>query len=193
MKRCWRTLMLALCTAAATTGCQKPRHMDPSAMQPPPRAAELDRLEQWVGTWQTTGEMKGCDGKIMHMTGMSTVAWECDRTVLVDRMETVCEEMKDMGKMTMLSVYRWDATEKEYEMNWFDSFGTASDGDMTYNEATKTWHITGDGYNPMYRQNTHFAGSVRMPDSSTMEWIWTVWDAWKMTKLEEGKGTSKRG
>jgi hypothetical protein len=183
---------MALCTAAAI-GCQQPQHsMDPSAMKMPPRAAELDRLEPWVGTWQTSGEMKMPDGKVMHMTGTSTVAWECDRTILVEKMEGSVDEMKDMGKFMMMGVYRWDAKDREYESNWYDNMGTASDGDMTYNAATNTWRMTGDGYNPMHGQNTHFVGEVTMPDNNTMNWTWTVWDSWKMKKLEEGKGTSTR-
>jgi hypothetical protein len=166
--------------------------MDPSAMKPPARPAELDRLEPWVGTWQSTGEMKMSDGKTMHMTGTFTIGWECDRTVLVERMEETCDEMKDMGKIYGLIVFTWDAHEKEYETAFFNNMSMSADGDMKYNEATKTWTMTGEGYNPMLGQKTHWIGKITMPDSSTMEWTWTTWDAWKMKKLEEGKGTAKR-
>ena len=191
MTRSCRILTIYLCAAVAA-GCQQPQHnMDPSAMKMPPRAAELDRLEQWVGTWQGTGEMKGPDGKTMHMASTSTIGWECDRNVLVEKMEGSCEEMKDM-KMVGMVVYRWDANEKEYETTFFDNMGMAADGDMTYNESTKTWKMKGEGYNPMHGQKTHWVGEVKMPDSSTMEWTWATYDAWKMKKLEEGKGTAKR-
>lgn len=190
MKRSWQ-ISMCMCTAMLMVGCAKPQQMDPSAMKMPARAAELDRLEQWVGTWQSTGEMKGPDGKTMHMTSTSTVGWECDRNVLVERMEGTCEEMKDM-KMVGMVVYRWDPNDKEYETAFYDNMGMAADGDMTYNEATKTWTMKGEGYNPMHGQKTHWVGQVKMPDSSTMEWTWETWDAWKMKKLEEGKGTAKR-
>ncbi|HKQ50496.1 MAG TPA: DUF1579 family protein [Phycisphaerae bacterium] len=191
MTRSWRILTVGLCAAAAAVGCAKPQNMDPSAMKMPSRPAELDRLESWVGTWQSTGEMKGADGKTMHITGNSTIGWECDRTVLVEKMEGTCEEMKEM-KMMGMGVYTWDAHEKEYETAYYDNMGTAADGDMTYNESTKTWKMTGEGYNPMHGQNTHWVGEVKFPDSSTMEWTWATYDAWKMKKLEEGKGTAKR-
>lgn len=190
MKRCWRIFTLGLCTAAAV-GCAQPNKMDPSAMKPPSRPAELDRLEPWVGTWTISGDGT-MGGKKMTSTGTATIAWECDRRVLVERMEVTCEEMKEMGKMTGMIVYAWSPHEKEYETNYFNSMGMSADGEMKYNEATRTWHMTGEGDDPMTGAKTHWVGEMKMPDNNTMEWTHATWDAWKLKKLDEGKGTARR-
>src|SRR5262245_15510570 len=79
--------------ASAVIGCNKPQKMDPSAMRPPPRPVELDQLEPWVGSWSTSGDMTMPDGKSMKMSGNSTIAWECDRRVLMERAEGEMEGM----------------------------------------------------------------------------------------------------
>src|SRR5262245_15946328 len=84
MSCCWLGLI----------GCSEKKNMqmDMSAMQPPARPAELDMLNSWVGTWTSTGEMKSGD-KVMNSTGTSTISWELDNRVLVERATGTIPEM----------------------------------------------------------------------------------------------------
>lgn len=185
MKRCGQ--MMCLCLAAAGVGCNQPQKMDMSAMKPPPRPAELDMLEPWVGQWASSGEMT-MGGKTMRMTGTGTIAWDCDRRVLVERAE---EDMGDMGKSSALILYSWNAKDKKFNTYYANSMGMASAGDMTYDERTKTFHMTGKGPNPMTGEMTRFDGYVSMPDNSTMDWRGKESGMWGNT-LGEFKGTAKR-
>ena len=185
------SLCLCCCAAAvAFTGCAKPQ-MDPSAMKPPERPKELDQLEPWVGSWATEGEMTMAEGNTMKMTGTADIAWDCDRNVLVEHMEGASDSMKDM-KMLGLAIYSWNAKKKKFYSYYFNNMPMSAEGNLTYNEATKTWKMTGEGYNPMVGQNTHWVGTITMPDNNTMNWKWTTRDAWKLRKLEEGTGTARR-
>lgn len=188
MKRCWTSVMLCLCIAAAVSGCGQPQKMDMSAMKPPERPKELDQLEPWVGNWTTSGEGTW-EGKPMKATGTSSITWECDRMVLVGRGE---EDSEGMGKSSMLEVYTWNPKTKRFNAHYFNSMGVESHGDMTYDANTKTHHITGKGPDPMTGKTTIFEGDSKMIDSNTYEWTWAMWDGWKIKKTGEGKGTMKR-
>lgn len=191
MKRMEPSLMVCLGAAALLAGCAQPK-MDPAAMKPPERPTELNMLDPWVGTWQVDGEMTMPDGTTMKSTGTANIAWECDRHILVERMEASSPEMKDMGKMYGMIVYSWDAKDKEFDTVYFNNMNMIADGDMKYDEATRTWTMTGEGYNPMAGQNTHWVGEMKMTDNNTMDYTWTTWDSWKMKKLEWGKGTARK-
>lgn len=188
MKRSWRSSVLCMCTAAAVAGCSQQQKMDMSAMKPPERPKELDNLEPWVGSWSNTGEMKMSDGKMMKMTGNSTIAWECDKRVLVERAES---EMEGMGKSSTMILYSWNPKAKSFNAWYCSSMGEASAGEMTYNEKSKTFHITGSGPNPMTGETTRFDGYVTMSDNSTMDWRGKESGMWGNC-LGEFKGTAKR-
>jgi|CXWL01.1.fsa_nt_gi hypothetical protein len=175
-----------MCSIALFAGCSQ-QNMDMSTMKPPERAKELDQLEAFVGTWNTTGEMN-MGGKTIQVTSTETAVWECDKRVLVTRSEC---NIPDMGKMSSIIVYTYDAKEKEFETHFFDSMGMSAKGEMTWCEKTKTWTMTGKGTNPMTGQMTYWTGNMTMPDSSTMNWDWTSKDGWGHV-TESGKGTAKR-
>lgn len=168
-------------------GCSEQK-MDMSSMKPPERPMELNQLDAWVGNWSFTGEGT-MGGQQMKTSGTTTINWECDKRVLVCRGEEECE---GMGKSSMLEVYTWCPKTKKFNAHYFNSMGVESHGCMTYDEKTKTFHITGKGPDPMTGKETIFEGDSRMVDSSTFEWNWCMWDSWKMKKQGEGKGVMKR-
>jgi hypothetical protein len=180
--------VLVLC-GLVLAGCSQQK-MDMSSMKPPVRAAELDMLEPMVGNWSFTGEMKMPDGKVIKNSGTSSSAWECDRRVLVERAEEQMEGMPE--KNYSFAIYTWNPDKKAFNTHYINSMGHESHGMMTYDPATKIYHMTGKGPDPMTGQTSHFDGHFKMIDNSTGEWEFGIWDAWKLSKTMEGKGTITR-
>src|SRR5687767_267141 len=103
--------LVAVGVLAVLVGCAKQTsEMSAADMKPPPRPAELDKLDVFVGKWEEKGEgtIMGKPGKF---TGMSTNTWEVDRSVLIGRGEM---DMGETGKMSALSMWMWDPKAKKY-------------------------------------------------------------------------------
>lgn len=168
-------------------GCESPQPMDMSSMQPPPRAPELDKLGLLIGSWEGSGEcvMPGAEGP-MKNTGKSSITWEADRTVALERFEGSMGESKFSG----LGLWTWDPSAKKYKVFWTDNYGSQSHGEATFDEATRTWKMAMKNAGPM--GNTSGSGTTRLVDDNTMEWSYTEWNALKTKKTMEMKGTSKR-
>lgn len=177
--------------AAGLAGCEQ-KHDGMSmaeAMKPPPRAAELARLDPLEGKWEEVGE---CDmgGQKMSMTGMTTNTWECDRTVMVGRGEMAMADSPD--KMHGLSIWMWDAKDRTYKTFWMDSTGGIAHGTATYDAATNTWKMSAKGRNTHTGETTVGEGTMQMTDHNTMKWAWTEWDSWKLKKIMSMSGTTRR-
>ena len=170
------------------TGCEKPDLSE--MMKPPPRPAELDKLVCWVGSWEGTMEMKipGHD-EVMTGSGTSTVTWEADKWLLLERFEGT---MGDEGTMKGLGVWTWDPKAHKYRVWSFDTFGGVSEGTATYDEETSTWHMKAKSRYLASGQKSVSEGKVKMLDNDTMEWDFTEWDSLKLSKYMEGHGTSRR-
>ncbi len=200
MKRRGQGLMLCMCifSFAAITGCQKPSGQACCDTKggPPPRPCELDKLDSWVGSWASTGEMKMCDGKTMTMNGTSTVAWECDKRVLVEKMsEKISGDPKADGMnmdMNGMVVTAWCCKEKKLKTTYYNNMGEISCGTMTYCDKSHTWCMKGKGLDAMSGKMAIWEGTMKMPDNNTMEWTWTQWDGSHMKKMMHGSGTAKR-
>ncbi len=187
MKRWLKNVMVCLCTAVAIAGCAQPQPMDMSKMKAPERPKELDQLEPWVGNWTMTGEGT-MGGQKMTSTGTANLAWDCDKWVMVERMN---EKMGEMN-MSGLIVWTWCPKKKKFENHYYNNMGEASSGEMTWCEKDKCWCMKGKGTDPMTGQPSIFEGCIKMPDNNSMEFCWSMWDGWHMKKLGEGKGTAKR-
>jgi hypothetical protein len=182
---CWIGLM----------GCseKKKMQMDASAMQPPPRPAELDLMNPWVGRWASTGEAKMPDGQPMNSTGTSEIAWDLDNRFLVEKST---ESMGNMGTVKSVIVFSYNPREKEYEVDYYDSMGSHGEADMHYDASTGAWHMVGEPeYNPMWGKKTVFDMTMTMPDTNTLQFKWAEYEAFlggKGKKLVEGTGTARR-
>lgn len=190
-----RTLSLALgllTALALTAGCQQPAH-DMQA-GPPPRPAELDRLESWAGTWTGTGEctIHTPEGpQKCNVTGTEYATWTCDKRFLMSNCEY--DMGGEIGKMTGISMVTWDAKGGKYRSWWFDSMGTCAEGTMSFDEKNNCWTMKSKGHNPMTGEPTCGEGSFKVSaDGRSMEWTMTEWDSWKLKKSMEMKGTSTK-
>lgn len=184
------------CSFAVLAGCSQQQqgmnNMDPSAMQPPPRPAELDQLNPWVGKWETTAEMTMPDGKKMTGTGSSESAWDLDKRVVIERSTF---SMGEMGTMQGMGIFTYCPVTKKFKTAWFSSMGEASMGTMWWDEAKKCWCMKANYISPMTGEPTEFTGTITMPDNNTMNWEMTestVGFLGMKTKCWEGKGVSKR-
>jgi hypothetical protein len=165
--------------ALLLTGCQQQMSME-EMMKPPPRAAELDKLDEFVGKWELTCDctMKGSD-QPMKCTGTSTATWQCDKRVVVEHGEF---KMGD-EKFTGMGVYTWDPDDKVYRTWWFESSGRVQEGTMSYDEASRAWHM----------KSEHGKGTMKKvgPDSWEMTMTETTGGLFP-EKVMEMKGTCKR-
>lgn len=180
-------LVVAGALGLSLAGCQQPS-LDEMMVQPP-RPAELDRLNAFVGTWECTSEAKMVgSGETMPGRGTSTVTWEADKWLLVERSDNTVGA--ENTKYASLCVWSWDAGARKYRVDFFDNFGGGGSGTATYDEAQQTWHMavkTNYG-----GQSGWSVGTARFTDPNTMQWEHAEWDSLKLTKYLEMKGTSHR-
>lgn len=191
MRRASRFLSVVfLSVPAFLVGCGEPT-CDMEGGGPPPRPAELDRLDMLVGTWEGTAEMSmpGMD-EPMTIRGVNTTKWELDKRFLIEHFEG---DMGEEGKFEGVGVWTWDPKAKVYRNWWFDSYGSFSQGTAKYDEETRTWHMRGQGTNAMTGKPSYGAGTSKSIDDNTQQWTWSEWDNF----LHWGepmtyKGTSQR-
>ncbi|MBU0718164.1 MAG: DUF1579 domain-containing protein [Planctomycetes bacterium] len=183
-------VILTVLVGGLLTGCMPKFTIEELKNMESPRPAELDKLNMFVGTWESTGEAKlgflDTD-KPLKATSTGKVAWECDGRYLIERSKMNMEELGDMEGM---AIYAWDAKAEKFRTWWFDSDGAVEQGTAKYDEKTKTWHFKGKGRSEWGR--THSKGTAKFLDDNNMEWSFTMWDGWKLHKVMEMSGTSKR-
>ncbi len=154
----------------------------------PPRPVELDRLDQLLGKWETTGiiHLAVLDEPI-HTQGRNRAEWTLDRRVLVDDAEL---DMGPLGNVTGQTLWTWDDSIGKYRMWWFDSLGETSQAVVTYNDRTRTWHMKATGVK--YGQRTGGRGTIHHVDDDTLEWTWFESDTLGFITFAEMHGTSRR-
>lgn len=168
------SVLVAGLTAVALVGCAEPEPMDMQEMQPPPRPAELDRLNCFVGTWEGKYEVKipGTE-EPMTSTGQSVAKWSLDDMFLI---EEGTYDMGDMGTMTMMAIWGWDPQAKKYRTWWFSNWGEASTGTVEYEEEEKTWEMEAKWFDAMSGKMAYGEGETKMVDENTMAWSFKQWD-----------------
>jgi hypothetical protein len=181
---------LAAVVAAMLIGCQQPQVDMAEMVKAPPRPAELDRLDMLVGAWEGTAEMKvvGSD-EVVTSKGVETISWDADKWVLLSHFQYA---MGDDEEMKGLEIWTWDAKAGKYRIWSFDNSGYCESGTATYDEETRTWHFKGKSRSTVTGESFVGKGSAQMVDDNTQEWNYTIWDGWKLRKLMEFKGTSRR-
>lgn len=189
-----RVLSVAcLCLAGASiVGCQQKEISMEEAMKPPPRPAELDMLGNWVGNWNGSGDMTMYtkDGpQKMTATYSERIEWIAGSQFLLARSEM---NMGEGETMQMAAVFGWDRNEKEFRGWEFMSNGDTSTMEMEYDKEAGHWDMEGRGKNPMTGEPTYSQGTMKMVDDNTIEWQFTMWDSWKLKKIMDGKGTSRK-
>ncbi len=182
-----RVALIALGVVAGA-GCMPRMDIQAIKQMQPERPAELDRLDMLLGEWETSGEVRmAVLDEVLSVTGSNSATWELDKRMLVERAEL---DMGELGKMTGMSIWWWDARARRFRMWWFDSFGEISEAAVRYDEASQTWHMSAKGQK--YGHATSGRGTLRRIDENTLAWTWNEYDALGLIKLATMKGTSHR-
>ncbi|MEK6675089.1 MAG: DUF1579 family protein [Planctomycetota bacterium] len=181
--------LMSLAIMVVSTGCSCPGG---EAMPKLKRTVEVERLEQFVGNWQGTFEMKALGEKEpIKGSGTSSATWaNADKTMLHERFTG---EMGDMGKMEGIGVWMWDAKAKKYRNWWFEDVGTAGCGSTRYNEKTKTWHMRTCSRNTEMGFRTVGRGTIKAVDDNTLQWTFRDYIPFPLTNLPLMKVVSWSG
>ena len=188
IRRTFPCLIVIACAGIVLTGCTPTFTIEEIKEMRPARPAELDKLNMFAGEWVSTGEatMTGLD-EVLKSTGTTESTWGCDGWCLVERSTM---NMGELGGMTGLGVWTWDAKAKKYRSSWADDWGTTGRATAKYDDETRTWTMKAKGTGPMGKSVGK--GTATFVGDDTVEWTWTEWDSLHLMKVFEGKGTSKR-
>ena len=183
--------ILAGLVALTAVGCMPELTIEMMKEMKPERPSELDKLNLFVGTWETTSEMNfpGMD-EPMTGTGTMTAEWDVDRWVLSQHGEF---HMGEMGTMHGLELITWDASSKKFRTVWHDNFGTIGHGSAKPCSCCGThWKMKAMSSGPW---GTMFAaGGVDFIGDNKSEWTWSEWPWWDVFRLfqVDMTGTSTR-
>jgi hypothetical protein len=151
---------------------------------------ELDRLEAWIGEWESTGEVRPAGtGRVLATRGVETLTWECDRRFVLERMRW---ETEGGGKEEALAVRTWDPHARRYRSWYFDSNGMVGHSWMTYDAPSRTWRVETEGSDPETCEPTAGRMTIQEADRDTLEWSYTEFDGSMRRKRVEMSGTSRR-
>lgn len=173
-------------TLLSGCGASDSHEMSMQSGQTGGRAPEIDKLAVLIGSWEGTGECK-MEGEANARTssGKSTISWDADRTVALERFEGSMGEAKFSG----LGLWTWNSETKKFNVFWIDNYGSQSHGEATFDDSSRTFKLTMKGVGPMGK--TVGEGTTKVSDN-TMEWTYSEWSPGKSKKLMDMKGTSRR-
>lgn len=191
MKRA--TLLSLVLVAGSSTmlvGCQPSAEEMANFMKQPPRPAELDRLDAFVGNWKSEVEvmMPGSE-EPETSTGENTTQWAADKWMLTENWQ---HQMGENDTMKGANLMWWDKNSKKYRMASTDNYGGHGTGSMTFNEETGVWKFKGKSKDGKTGSKTTFKGTMNFVNPSTIEWVWEEYDGTGLFKFVTVKGTSRR-
>jgi hypothetical protein len=185
------TMALGLILAGTLlVGCQQPKMTWEQMWEQPDRPAELDVLNQFVGTWQQTAHMecKFIEGPY-DGTGVGTAKWDADGWALVWHFDY---NAPDGSVMRGVETWVWDAKAKKYRTYALDNYGYMMQGTAKYDADTRTFKSSWKGRNLLEGKTTKGSGTMRFIDDNTVEWDFSMWDGWHLVKIMEMSGTMTR-
>lgn len=189
MRRMLVTLPVLL-MAMPMTGCMQKMSVEEFSQMMPPRPAELDRLEAFVGTWHGEGTMTSAmvEGP-MSVTGGGTAKWAGDDKSVLVNIGNFTMAGSDRP-MTGIETWTYDPEKEVYRNSWTDSMGNVGVGTGRYDEETGLWTMKGKAKGPF--GTTTSKGTARFVDKDTMEWTFTEYAMGGLMKTMDMKGRSTR-
>jgi hypothetical protein len=152
----------------------------------PSRPAELDRLNDFIGTWEMEGEAKfAMLDEPLKVSGRSQMEWGGDRWFVIGRGTM---NMQHFNPVQMLETWSYDVHDKKFRSTWVDSMGMTGMGKSTFDEDDQVWRMKARGFGPWGESN--MTGTLRFVNPDTMEW--TMEEHSGFMKVMEMTGTSKR-
>jgi len=187
-RRVCANVFLTACASIVLTGCMPKMTIEELRQTTPQRPAELDLLNDFVGKWESTGELRfaGLD-EVLKSSGTSETKWEGDGWYLVERSTFTMDEL---GEMQGMATWVYDSGAKVFRNTWVDSMGGLSVGTAEYDEETRTWYMKSTNYTPMGKSKAR--GKARFVDDDTMEWKYSEHALGGLVKVMEMTGTAKK-
>lgn len=183
----WGMASMAL-LSIVLVGCQKPDMSE--MMKPPVRPTELDRLNDWMGTWQ--GEsictMEGTS-QTCKSTSTTEVKWTLNGWVAE---EHVAITMDNGEKMHMQTQWMWDSHMNKFRVSWQSDWGEYGTGTVTYDADDSTWELKGKSHCTSSGHTSVVKGETTMVDHDTINWEMSYYDSMGITEFMELKGVSHR-
>ena len=168
------------------TGCMPKMTIQEMKDQMPKRPVELDRLDAFVGKWQSDGEVKfAMLDEPIKIAGTSETRWDDSRWFVVTH-ETF--DMEHLGESNGLGTWTYDISGKKYRSTWVDSMGMMGLGESEYNEKTDTWSMKATSHGPWGKST--LKGWVKFAGADTMEWWMAEYHG--LMKIMEMTGTGRR-
>lgn len=169
-------------------GCMPKLTMEDLKQMKPQRPVELDKLSDFLGTWESTATMTltGLDEPLTGK-GKETFSWACDGWCLLGQGQY---EMGEMGTMHFVGVWTYDAKAKKYRIFMANSNGETETGSARFDAGDNEWEMKSKSRGPWGSMIGE--GEMKIVKDGQMEWEFTARDAmWRM-KVMEGSGTSMR-
>lgn len=173
---------------AVNMGCMPKMTIEEMKQHMPQRPAELDRLNDFAGTWEWEGvsTMAMLDKPIKN-SGTSVGEWSGDGWFLVSK---AVFRMEGLDPMHGMETWMYDTKSKKYRSTWVDSMGSIGTGEARFNEKTQTWHMSAKSRGPHGKMT--MKGTAKLIDADTMEWTWSEYAMGGLMKTMEMTGTSRR-
>ena len=185
-----RSCSIGLAIAACMTfaGCMPKMTLEEMKSMMPQRPAELDKLNDFVGRWDFTGEanMAFLDEPV-STTGTGESHLDDSGWFLVGNSVF---KMQGFDDLRAHDTWTYDTHSKKYRSTWVDSMGSTGTGTSTHNEKTNTWTMRATSHGPYGK--TVMKGCIKVIDDDTMEWCWSEYALGGLLKTMEICGTSKR-
>ncbi len=187
MLHCRSLVVIALAAACTLlAGCMPKMTIAQMKDKMPKRPAELDRLDPFVGKWQSEGTIKFAFlDQPLKMTGTATYNWGPDRWFVTSDEKG---EMQELGPYQGHGMWNYDQKAKLYRMAFVDTMGMLGMGTGTYDEKTGTWHMTVTSDSPFGKST--MKGTLRFVNPNTQEWSMT--ETMGLMKVSEMHGTAHR-
>ena len=189
-----RTQLLSFVLMAGCSGfmvgCQPSEEEMATMMKQPPRQAELERLEDFVGTWKADFQVDVVDGdEVKTNSGQNTIQWAAGKSMLVEHWE---HDMGDGNIMKGVILISWDRFAGKYRVMGTDNYGGRFEGTMAYDQEEKIWKAKSKGRDGITGEQVVEKWTAKFTDPSTNEWTWAQYDGLGLFKNMEATGTSRR-
>ncbi|HEY1987883.1 MAG TPA: hypothetical protein VGG43_00295 [Acidimicrobiales bacterium] len=135
-----------------------------TAIQPPERAAALEALDRFVGTWSLEASFPG-DPPVTTGGGRSVFEWMAGGQFLIQR-----TDIPDPNAPDSLIIVGLDPEHDGYLQHYFDTRGVARLYEMTFRDGVWTLTRESPDFSP-FNFGQRFTGSFS-PDGDTIRGAW---------------------
>ena len=181
-------LVLGAVAAILVSGCA-PRNVDFAQIQRPDRAAELEALDVFVGSWVWEAEVVNAEGEGKDWKGTAEWRWTLDDRCL----HGVLSAKSTQAAFDAAGDWTWHPQRKRYEWSMYNNWGYPQHGTAKYDAETKTWTMK---YKSVGLDGTtsHGLYEMKVVGDDLLEWRNEEWaDPMYWFKKIEMKGVYKRG